>query len=127
MPVKVSGLNCESGSVSGRLACSTMLRRGYCVVGGGVCAALTISVLLKHSVEKKKRGSQGNANKDAAQRLSLTTLPGNGLGLDSGGGQGGGEKGEGDQNPAGVLQQHVMCQHGSVPNMLEPLQHGNIQ
>lgn len=27
----------------------------------------------------------------------------------------GGGKRKGDQNPAGVLQQHVMCQHGSVP------------
>lgn len=33
-PIKVNGLNCESRSVSGRLACSTTLRRGYS--GGGL-------------------------------------------------------------------------------------------
>lgn len=45
-----------------------------------------------------------------------------GLGLGGGsegersrGGEGAGEKREGDQNPAGVLRQHVMCQRGSVP------------
>lgn len=71
--------------------------------------------------------------RERKQRRSPTALSPHcqetGLGLDRGGegSQGGGGKGEGDQNPAGVLRQHVMCQHGSEPNTLEPLQHGNIQ
>lgn len=80
-------------------------------------AALTISVLLKLLVKPGER----------KQRRSPTALSPHcqetGLGLDRGGeGSQGGEKREGDQNPAGVLRQHVMCQRGSVP-----LQHGNIQ
>lgn len=67
---------------------------------------------------------------------SLATLPGNRVGFrwrgeGSRGGGGvearGGGKGEGDQNPAGVLWQHVMCQHGSVQNTLEPPRHKGIQ
>lgn len=94
--------------------------------GGGECRSNYIrsaEALSKAGERKQRRSPTALSPHCQETKLGLDRWGEGSWGrVEAEGGGGQGEKREGDQNPAGVLRQHVVCQCGSVP-----LQHRNTQ
>lgn len=87
------------------------------ILGGGLGEGRGVPTICRSAEALSQAGgtqTKTQPNGSLSPHCQETGL-GLGGGRGGGGGAGAGEKREGDQNPAGVLRQHVMCQRGSVP------------